>query len=381
MVDKVRSLGFRVAQFLPPVDAPDFTYQTSYSVYITDYENEDSYLHVVASLAEKQDIVGVVSLSEAGMLPASRSAERLGLRFAAVDQVVVSRDKYMMREKLRSELGHSIKYTRAYNNDDVHRFIEVAGYPVIAKPIDGVASENVQAIRTPEDLAKLSPSCWPVLLEEMIDGIEISVDFLGVDGELHYLGINEEIKRCADLDNEFVEGQHVFPARITEHEGAKAVAYVQECLRALGLTNGPSHTELKLTAGEPVIIETHCRFGGDNITELCSRSRGIDLLSEYVFWATGSVPSVEAQRHLGASICYFDCPPGVITDIIGIHDAKSNPDVVRVEMNKKVGDFIGPIRHSPDRPGYLIVTAETGSRAAEIAKRVASMVQIKTEPV
>ncbi|RWM21660.1 ATP-grasp domain-containing protein [Mesorhizobium sp.] len=380
LADIAGSLGFSLIQFVPPSEAGDFRYQNAHLVIITDYINNLEFIDILRSVSANSSISGVLSFTEYGLVPAALTAKEFGLRYAPVSAVEISRNKAAMRRLLKAKLGHSIRFSEVANREEARAFLIEVGGEAIAKPTGGVASQGVRAIRSLSELDALADASFPMLMEEIVEGVELSLDFLGTGDELISLGINEEVNGGTTCLNPYVELQHVYPARISPHQRDTAIQFVRETLEAIGLDYGPSHTEVVLTRQGPVLIETHSRFGGDYITELFERSTGCSLLEKYVRWAAGEAVQIDTEPKRAASIKYFAASPGTVKNIQGTLRFRSHANVVRIELPLEKGSTVKPVRSSFDRQGYVLVCAPSNVEAAEIATRIAGTISIETTP-
>lgn len=65
-------------------------------------------------------------------------------------------------------------------------------------------------------------------------------------------------------------------------------------VKAIGIENGPSHTEIIVTEEGPKIVELGARLGGDNITtHLTPLSTGVDMVKCCINIALGEKPDFE----------------------------------------------------------------------------------------
>src|SRR5204863_2937315 len=111
------------------------------------------------------------------------------------------------------------------------------------------------------------------LAEEFVEGDEISVEGLTLSGVHEILSVT---MKATTGHPHFIETGHLMPADIAGDRVAAARSATVDLLNLLGHREGPSHTELRLRTGEPVIIETHTRIGGDQIWEMVELVCGRD---------------------------------------------------------------------------------------------------------
>ena len=138
-----------------------------------------------------------------------------------------------------------------------------------------------------------------VLLEELLDGPEVSVETVSYAGAVaRGRRDRQEHRRGARLHR---DRPHVprRPRPAADTEAAEQTAL--GALKALGLTDGVvAHTEIKLTPAGPRVVEVNPRPAGNRITELVRHVTGIDLAAACVDVALGRAPDLRRTRHRAA---------------------------------------------------------------------------------
>lgn len=142
-------------------------------------------------------------------------------------------------------------------------------FPLIIKPIDAHSSRVVFRVNNIEELLQFEiqtrsySSDGSILIEEFIDGKEYSVESLTYKGKTSIIQITEKIITPYPYT---VEIGHIQPANLREEEKYEIEKVVIRAIKALGIDNSASHTELKLTRQGAFIIEVGARPGGDFIS-------------------------------------------------------------------------------------------------------------------
>lgn len=194
-------------------------------------------------------------------------------------------DKNAMRQRLRETGVEEIPAAIAQDADGVREFAATHGYPCIVKPTGGTASVGVSVVRHERDVdAAFDRAATPpdylrlrlrsVLVERFFTGVEYSVEAFSEDGEHVILAITRKFTDPTSL----VELGHVLPAPLPDREREQISRYVAEVLDALGITFGPTHTEIVVTDEGPRLIETHVRVGGDDIYKMVEDGVGVDMV-------------------------------------------------------------------------------------------------------
>ncbi|MEY9995104.1 biotin carboxylase [Streptomyces sp. V4I8] len=177
------------------------------------------------------------------------------------------------------------------------------GYPLVAKPVDLCAGMYVRRVDDEAQLAELVRALadFPVnargqrrtpavLLEELLDGPEVSVETVSYAGAVHMVGVTDKSIGGAPA---FIETGHMFPAALSLADLDAAEQTALGALKALGLTDGVvAHTEIKLTSDGPRVVEVNPRPAGNRITELVRHVTGIDLAAAFVDVALGRRPDL-----------------------------------------------------------------------------------------
>jgi biotin carboxylase len=323
----------------------------------------------------------VIGLAESALLPAARLSEALGLRATPVPVVEAICDKSLMRRRLDGTPFGRVAATRVTSTAEIDRFGRQHGYPLILKPANGLGSRGVVKLDCADDIGRLDGAAVDALIETFIDGREFSIESFSFDGVHRIIGINEETKIGDAAPNPFVEIAHEMPAQITETTRDRLISYVCGFLDAIGLANGPSHTEVKLGSDGFQVIETHNRIGGDGLADMVRQTTGLDLLTMTLQWQMREMEPL-AQHPValrGAAVRYFTPAPGVVKRVHGVKRWGGEPGVVRIELPLKPGDRIVPVRDWQDRPGHVMATGDTAAAAAALCRTVAAGVVIETD--
>ncbi|GAB4048314.1 ATP-grasp domain-containing protein [Catellatospora paridis] len=239
-------------------------------------------------------------------------------------------------------------------------FAEAAriGYPVILKPSDLALSVGVIKVAGPEELAAAYeftsavrhgalPEWRPqVLLEEYVDGEEISVDAAVHHGEVTPLCLaRKEIGHppyCIEI------GHYVHGDDPLLHD-PQLVRLLQDAHTALGFRDGVTHTEIKLSSRGPRIIEVNGRLGGDMIPYLGLRATGVDVALAAAAVACGRPPVVAPDRKLVAAVRFFyPAQPDTVVETLDFDRAGLPSAVDELALLAEPGD-----RRSPPPAGTV----------------------------
>lgn len=277
-------------------------------------------------------------------------AEKLGLTANSVWSGFVSTNKSAMREAFVKNGIDSPKFTSVnnYNRETFGGF----SFPLIVKPTDRSGSRGVSKVGDHLELkAAIETSIGESLekkaiVEEFIEGTEVSVECISWKGQHYLLAITDKITTGAP---HFVELEHHQPS----HHTAKTQLGIKEAtfaaLDALDIAYGASHSEFKITKeGKIVAIEVGARMGGDFIgSHLVQLSTGYDFLKGVLDVALNQfeTPDLRTAHFSGV---YFLCKES--ESLLPYFERKNSFDFEK----KILKTDLHYISNSNDRSGYLI---------------------------
>ncbi|MFJ4693796.1 ATP-grasp domain-containing protein [Streptomyces sp. NPDC088766] len=240
-------------------------------------------------------------------LPAvARIADRLGLPGPGPEAVGNACRKDATRRVLAEAAVPGPRFALHEEWADLARSARQIGYPLVVKPVDLCAGMYVRRVDDERELAdavralagfpvnargqRRSPA---VLLEELLDGPEVSVETVSYAGAVQVVGVTDKSVGGAPA---FIETGHMFPADLPPADTEAAEQTALGALKALGLTDGlVAHTEIKLTPDGPRVVEVNPRPAGNRITELVRHVTGVDLAAACVDVALGRAPDLRPR--------------------------------------------------------------------------------------
>lgn len=136
-----------------------------------------------------------------------------------------------------------------------------------------------------------------------MEGPEVSVETLSFDGHTHIIAITDKVTTGSP---EFVEMGHSIPSQLSIDTKLQIEKVVIAAIKAVGINNGPSHTEIIITKDGPKVVELGARLGGDNITtHLVPFATGVDMVEACIEIAFGNNPVLNKRISMGSAIRYF----------------------------------------------------------------------------
>ncbi|MEU8850196.1 ATP-grasp domain-containing protein [Streptomyces sp. NPDC048564] len=273
------------------------------NVITTDTNDLDALLPEVERLHSVLGFDGVITSCDYYLPTVARITGRLGLPGPGPDAVENACRKDATRRVLAEAGLPGPRFAVHEEWADLARAAKEIGYPLVVKPVDLCAGMFVRRVDDEGQLADAvrALSAFPVnargqrrtpavLLEELLDGPEVSVETVSYAGAVHMVGVTDKSIGAAPA---FVETGHMFPAALSLADIEAAEQTTLGALKALGLTDGVvAHTEIKLTSAGPRVVEVNPRPAGNRITELVRHVTGIDLAAACVDVALGRRPDL-----------------------------------------------------------------------------------------
>ena len=306
----------------------------------------------ILSICREKQIDGVCTIASDVAAPTvAFIAENLGLVGNSYEVARRANNKYLMRQAFSVAGIPCPAYQRITAFEQLN--LNLFRFPVIVKPTDRSGSLGITKVEQKESLQEAIENALAcsfkheAIVEEFIEGREISVEFISYQGVHYPLQITDKVTTESP---HFVELEHHQPAQLTSEQYNDIYFLTKRALDALGVTNGASHSEYKITVdGKVYVMEIGARMGGDFIgSDLVQLSTGYDYLKGVIDVALGNFKEpVFSERHFAG--VYFLCEETKHLQTI-IKEAKL-PQIVRAEITDEA---LRPVKCSADRSGYLI---------------------------
>lgn len=315
-------------------------------------------------------VLAVIGGAEESIELADKLAEALKLPGNPLPSSLARRDKYTMQETLKAKSVRNIAQVHVKSASEAQSNFRRIGGACVLKPLRSMKSEDVFLCRTSEEVSKAYRSIAGknnflncinegALLQEYVEGPEYVVDVVSRNG-VH------KVNSVWSIDRGYANGQFnvMFGATLMSSDTYPAkdlMNYIYEVLDALQVVNGASHSELKMSASGPVLIELGARPCGDPVSGILDKCLGQNQLMQ----------TIDSYLHTSTFDQYPDVPPplrisgrqsfimsyqeGVITGIPGLEKLKSLPSVREVFMFKQKGDILDKTIDQKTQAGFCLM--------------------------
>ena len=332
--------------------------------------------------AKRHNVDGVMTLAtDMPMRTVAAVAKECGLIGISQDTAIKATDKSVMREALKAAGVPVPKFYKVSDLAEFKKAVHNFEGAFMVKPADSSGSRGILKV---QDRAKADQAFeytksfsrnGIVVAEECMTGPEVSVETLAIDGEVHVVQITDKITTGAP---HFVEMGHTQPTRLDSSDEIKRVAIAAN--RAVGIENGPSHTEIIVTKDGPKIVEIGARLGGDCITtHLVPLSTGVNMVEACIRIALGDKPDIAPTLNCGAAIRYFTQHAGLVKRIDGVETAEAMPGVKQVSVVHGIGEAVTEITDSGSRMGFVVAQGTDADDAAEKCEKALENIKVVIE--
>ncbi|MFF3291672.1 ATP-grasp domain-containing protein [Streptomyces sp. NPDC003023] len=249
--------------------------------------------------------VALLAGAEIGVELADVLSESLGLRTNGTALSAARRDKFKMVETVKAAGVPTADQILATDLDTLLAWYGDADRSVVLKPVRSSLSDGVFFCDTAAQVRTAFASLVgadsalglrndAVVAQEYLVGAEYYVNTVSLDGRHYVCDLWKAQHLGVNGVRDLLGGSALMARRGPEQD--LLTGYAFSVLDALGISNGPAHTELKLTPQGPRLVETGARVCGAMLPLLTRAAIGESQL-EWTVLAHTDPQAFEARRH------------------------------------------------------------------------------------
>lgn len=258
---------------------------------------------------------------------------------------------------------------------------------VVVKPVDSMGARGVIRVQSLKDIvravhfARSYSRSSRVIIEDYLDGPELSIDALVSEGEVFIHGIAD---RHIYYPPYFIEMGHTIPSLFSKEVQEKAIEEFIKAIHALGLTHGAAKGDIKVTKNGIFIGEVAGRLSGGYMSGWTyPLSSGVDLTQLALRLAVGdSIKEIEKSLIIDDKFCAeraFISIPGVVADLLFVEKARSMQGVREFFIRINIGDSVTFPKNNVEKAGNVLVVADTYDEASALAESARKEVFIRLQ--
>jgi biotin carboxylase len=334
-----------------------------------DFGNLDDSVARIAKFHQDTPLSAVIGVEESTTLVAAAASKELGLAHNDPEAVSRANNKLSFRKEL-ADAGLPGPAARLFRSgEDAANVAKTIAYPCVLKPINLSASRGVIRADDPDQFVAAARRIrrmlsganleQNILIEDFWPGEEIALEGILTEGDLTTLAIFD---KPDPLDGPYFEETiYVTPSRHAPEDIERLTRMAEDACRAIGLTDGPVHAELRLSAPDrrsnqsgPWVIEVAAR----SIGGLCSRSLSFgdglsleDIILDHALGVTTPPPDREIQA---SGVMMIPIPhSGTLISVSGEIEARNVTGITGLEISKKVGQSVTALPEGNEYLGFI----------------------------
>lgn len=326
------------------------------------------------ALSKQMKIDGVITVGTDASMTVAAVANALGLPGNRFEDACAATNKIRMRERFKEHNVSQPNFFPAWSYDEAKEAFRHLNSPVVVKPADNMGSRGVMKILNESDMlngfnrAKSASPSGEVIIEEYMDGPELSIDMLIYGDEIFVTGVAD---RIIEYPPYFVETGHIMPSILPEEQIEDAVKVMKDGIRALGLKIGAAKGDIKVTKHGAMVGEIAARLSGGFMSAYTYPfATGVNLIKNAIEIALGSPPSDLTPKWSKVAVEKAFIPgAGIINSIEGVEKAKKIKGVKEIFIKIKQGELLLTPTNNLEKAGNVITVADTRDEAIEIANK------------
>ena len=295
-------------------------------------------------------------------------------------------NKVCMRETL---FKNGVSQPRFVYSDNVYELIQkkekaLLKYPLVIKPSENMGARGVVKVYSDDDVLQNFKKTQSfaqdkkVILEEFMDGPELSVECIVNNNKCHVLVIGD---RHIEKEPFFVETGHSCPSRQDKRILADIESFMQLAADSLGIYNGPCKGDIKICNGKLMVGEIAGRLsGGFMSSHTLPLSTGIDAIGIAIKQRVSIPVKSEEFFAVKHSVCIeraiIPQKKGFIKNIQGVEKALDIEGVRYINLNLKPGEKFGNLESNIGKVGNIIIESADFESAETIYKKAIETIKV-----
>jgi biotin carboxylase len=309
--------------------------------------------------------------------------ERLNLRGIRPETARVFTDKYAMRNALEGSGVAMPRYREVSTLEEACEAAREWGFPVVLKPKRSQASLGVFKVDADEELrarfddTMREPGDGRILVEEFVEGPEVTVEGFSLKGRAYALAVSEKehypFHPC-------VARRLAYPPRFDGEIVERIKKTAEHVVNTLGLEDGINHAEYRVRGGVPHLVEVAARGGGSRIASvIIGHVSGVDVYTMLIRRLLGQEVEMPPRESRAANLEFLHFSSGKVKAIRGVEEVRASGLVSHIELDFGIGDTIKAPTDDRTRQGYFISLGETRAEIDEKAALVKERVRVEYE--
>jgi len=339
-------------------------------------------VRVAKTQNEITPINGILTVGTDASMTVAAVANALNLPGIKFDDAEAATNKIKMRTRFKLFNVPSPGFLPVWSLADAKNACKVLGFPAVMKPADNMGArgimrvDNLNEVSDAFQFAKSASPSGELLVEQFMDGPELSVDAVIYNGQITFTGIAD---RIIEYPPYFVETGHTMPSALSEEVIGEVKEVMRLGIRSLGINTGCAKGDIKVTSDGVMVGEIAARLSGGFMSAYTyPLATGVDLMKAAIEIALGKEPgNLEPVINRVSIERAIITKPGIVKKITGLEDALKIPGIDEIFLNVKPGDRVIIPKSNVEKAGNIIATADTLKKAEDIIKKCREVLKIE----
>jgi len=335
-------------------------------------------VRVARAQNELTPIHGVVTVGTDASQTVAAVSSALDLPGIKFENAEAATNKVKMRTRFREHNVPSPGFEPVWSLAEAREACKKLNFPVVIKPVDNMGARGVMRIDNKSQIsdafksAKAASPSGECIIEEFMEGPELSIDAVIFDNQITFTGVADRIIEDPPY---FIEKGHTMPSQLPKETLDEACRVMSLGIRALGITHGFAKGDIKVTPQGVKIGELAARLSGGFMSAYTyPLSSGVDLMKAAVEIALGQEPSNLEPLYNKVSIeRAIITEPGIVKRISNVDEARAVPGIREIFLSVKPGDTVRKPTSNVEKAGHIIAvgdTLEEAERAVDECKKI-----------
>jgi len=341
-------------------------------------------------VGRKYDIDGVMTIgTDQPVYTAAAVADKLNLN-TLIDEKTAKAvtNKKVMKNIFKKNKIPTAKFKIIDKNFKQKNLKEI-NFPAVIKPLDSQGQRGVFKINSTEEVTRYFKDVLKfsredeILIEEYYESNEITISGWVEQGKTNILTITDRIT-YEQARHIGICTAHIFPSRYLNDYFHEIENISKEIVRFFNIKNGPIYFQFLVGEEGIKVNEIACRIGGAYEADFIPLITGVNILEMAIKAAIGQTIDFKQLNNYNIlkndnwlSVQLFFANQGIIQSIGNIDEIKKMDDLIKIELNYRVGDTISKIQNATARAGYFIVKGASRQQLKENIKEVYDNLLIK----
>lgn len=377
LIKAAKKLGCYTIVASIPGNYPGF--QFADKVYYEDTTNYEKIL----TIAQSEKIDGIVTAgTDVAVLTIGKVCDTLGLKGLSFESAKIASNKMLMKKAFEEYGVRTARFREVpFDFEIIKKEVENLSFPLMFKAVDSSGSRGIIRVNSydefPEamEYTRNATKLDYFIIEEFVEGEEFGAQAFVLDGEIQFILPHGDYVFKGDTG---VPVGHYAPYAVSEEVLQDTGKQLRNAIHAMKLNNCAINADFILSNGEVYVLEIGGRSGATCLAELTSIYFNFDYYEKMLKVALGEDVQFGSHGHTAnASMLLTSVRSGKIVKQQFEHN--DNPDIVEIQFDYNVGDYVNAFRVGPDRIGHVITKGGTLEQAVDLLNNVLGKIEIEIE--